>query len=172
MARLPVPGADNNIWGAVLNDFLQTAHNIDGTLRNGVVTDNHVASLSQNKIANLTTALAAKADKVGAPFSVTITLLAPEVANLVAWRAPFACRLTHTRGYRTGGSGATINARRNGGSTRHLSLDLSLSTTNGWMDGGAVQDESYHLGDTLEMMVTAVSGAPAQLTIQVDFETV
>lgn len=37
MARLPQPGGDDNVWGAVLNDFLSTSHNTDGTLKNGVV---------------------------------------------------------------------------------------------------------------------------------------
>lgn len=32
MARLPTPGADNGTWGNILNDFLQVAHNSDGTL--------------------------------------------------------------------------------------------------------------------------------------------
>lgn len=31
MARLPVPGADNDNWGSVLNDFLLTSLNPDGT---------------------------------------------------------------------------------------------------------------------------------------------
>lgn len=33
MARLPTPGSDNGTWGAILNDFLSTAHNSDGTLK-------------------------------------------------------------------------------------------------------------------------------------------
>ncbi|MGB4758949.1 MAG: hypothetical protein WBP26_02735 [Candidatus Saccharimonadales bacterium] len=33
MARLPVPGADNGVWGVVLNDFLGVEHNTDGTLK-------------------------------------------------------------------------------------------------------------------------------------------
>lgn len=33
MSRLPVPGSDNDIWGNVLNDFLQNAHNADGSLK-------------------------------------------------------------------------------------------------------------------------------------------
>jgi len=33
MARLPVPGADNGVWGNVLNDFLSVEHNTDGTLK-------------------------------------------------------------------------------------------------------------------------------------------
>ncbi|HSX06649.1 MAG TPA: glycosyl hydrolase family 28-related protein [Candidatus Saccharimonadia bacterium] len=32
-ARLPVPGSDDNVWGDLLNQFLQTEHNTDGTLK-------------------------------------------------------------------------------------------------------------------------------------------
>lgn len=31
MTRLPQPGADNGIWGAVLNAYLSVEHNGDGT---------------------------------------------------------------------------------------------------------------------------------------------
>ncbi|HVW22984.1 MAG TPA: hypothetical protein VHB51_00650 [Candidatus Saccharimonadales bacterium] len=34
MTRLPQPGGDNNIWGDLLNDFLNVEHNSDGTLKN------------------------------------------------------------------------------------------------------------------------------------------
>ena len=34
MSRLPTPGADNNTWGQILNDFLSIEHNTDGTLKN------------------------------------------------------------------------------------------------------------------------------------------
>lgn len=37
MARLPTPGADDNVWGDVLNDFLAVSHQTDGTLKTGVV---------------------------------------------------------------------------------------------------------------------------------------
>lgn len=33
MARLPVPGSDDNTWGGILNDYLNIAHNTDGTLK-------------------------------------------------------------------------------------------------------------------------------------------
>jgi hypothetical protein len=33
MARLPVPGDDRGQWGSVLNDFLLTGHNADGSLK-------------------------------------------------------------------------------------------------------------------------------------------
>lgn len=34
MSRLPVPGSDDGSWGDILNDFLSSAHNDDGTLKN------------------------------------------------------------------------------------------------------------------------------------------
>jgi uncharacterized protein DUF5907 len=37
MARLPIPGGDDNTWGDVLNDFLGQAHNADGTLKDAAV---------------------------------------------------------------------------------------------------------------------------------------
>ena len=30
MARLPIPGADNDNWGALLNEFLLVGHHADG----------------------------------------------------------------------------------------------------------------------------------------------
>lgn len=33
MARLPVPGSDDGVWGDVLNDFLSVEHSSDGTLK-------------------------------------------------------------------------------------------------------------------------------------------
>lgn len=33
MARLPIPGADANQWGTILNDFLLREHNADGSLQ-------------------------------------------------------------------------------------------------------------------------------------------
>lgn len=35
MSRLPTPGADDNIWGSVLNDYLSVEHYSDGTLKKG-----------------------------------------------------------------------------------------------------------------------------------------
>lgn len=33
MARLPVPGSDDNIWGLILNEYLSVAHREDGKIR-------------------------------------------------------------------------------------------------------------------------------------------
>lgn len=37
MARLPIPGSDQGAWGAILNDFLATGHNSDGSIKNGAI---------------------------------------------------------------------------------------------------------------------------------------
>jgi len=103
------------------------------------------------------------------PFSVGGPILGPAGAiNVIAWRAPFACTVTNVRGYRVGGTGATINARKNG-SLNHLASNLSLTSADTWMDGGSVQNTSYAAGDKLELMVVSISGAPTQIAIQVDF---
>ena len=98
------------------------------------------------------------------------TILTPtEAINIIVWRGPFACEVTKVWGYRVGGTGATINARRNG-ADNHLSSALSLTSADTWMDGGAVQNTAYMAGDKLEIMVVSVAGAPGQVAVQVDFE--
>ena len=49
MSRLPVPGKDDGQWGDILNDYLQQAHNTDGSLRD----------IPQSKITNLSDTIAA-----------------------------------------------------------------------------------------------------------------
>lgn len=46
MARLPQPGADDGIWGEVLNNYLSQAHNADGSLKAAAV----AASVTKNNI--------------------------------------------------------------------------------------------------------------------------
>ncbi len=52
MARLPVPGSDDNIWGSILNDFLSQAHNSDGSLKAGVISGSAIAddTISEAKL--------------------------------------------------------------------------------------------------------------------------
>ncbi len=52
MARLPTPGQDDGTWGDILNSFLKTEHNPDGTQK----------PLAQSTIIDLENDLAAKAD--------------------------------------------------------------------------------------------------------------
>ena len=87
--------------------------------------------------------------------------------NVIVWRAPFACTVVAVKGYRVGGTSASINARKNG-SSNHLASAKSLTSANTWMDGGAVQNTAYAIGDKLEIMLTAVGGDPTQIGVQVD----
>ena len=63
MARLPEPGSDAGQWGSILNDYLLEAHASDGSLKN----------ISQAKVTNLTTDLAAKAPLNSPAFTGTPT---------------------------------------------------------------------------------------------------
>jgi hypothetical protein len=38
MPRLPVNGSDASVWGELLNEYLLVAHNPDGTVKNGAIT--------------------------------------------------------------------------------------------------------------------------------------
>ncbi len=87
--------------------------------------------------------------------------------NIIVWRAPYACTVTNVRGYRVGGSSAWINARKNG-TLNHLSANLSLTSVNTWMDGGAVQNTAYVVGDKMEIMITAPVGSPTEVAVQID----
>ena len=103
------------------------------------------------------------------PFSVSVTIPDPTAARIyMVWRAPFACTVTNVRGHRKGGTGATVNARKNQASD-HLSSDLSLSSADQWMDGGSVQNTSYSAGDDLEMELASITGSVTEICIQVDF---
>jgi len=104
-----------------------------------------------------------------ASFSKGGVVLSPTgTINVIIWRAPFACTVTAVKGYRVGGTGATVNARKNT-LYNHLSTALSLTNENIWMDGGTVQNEGYSAGDKLEIMIVTVSGDPTQVAVQVDF---
>jgi len=117
--------------------------------------------LASNTLGNLKT----KGNGVYNPSGITVAV------NMIAWRAPYACTVTNVRGYRVGGTGATINARNNG-ANNHLASALSLSSADTWMDGGAVQNVTYAAGDKLEVMLVTVAGSPTQILIQVDFKRV
>jgi hypothetical protein len=103
------------------------------------------------------------------PFSRGGTVLNPSGAlDVYIWRAPYACTVTAVKGFRSGGTGATINARRNG-TSEHLAADLSLTANQTWTDGGSVQNTAYAAGDYMEIRVKSATGSPAQVVIQVDF---
>lgn len=96
------------------------------------------------------------------------TIENPAVGNFHVWRAPFACTVTAVKAIREGGTGMTINARKNAASN-HLASALSLTSGSTWMDGGSVQNTSYAAGDYLQIMVVSITGTPTEAAIQVEF---
>lgn len=64
MARLPQVGGDTGNWGNILNDFLSQAHNANGTIKSGAVSNAAIGSgvISEDK---LDSAVAAKLNTVG-----------------------------------------------------------------------------------------------------------
>jgi hypothetical protein len=70
MSRLPVPGSDDGTWGAILNDFLQGAHNADGTLKDtGVIALKYVKPGSGIPKNDLSAAVQASLDNADAAVS-------------------------------------------------------------------------------------------------------
>lgn len=96
------------------------------------------------------------------PYGITAAI------NIFTWVAPYACTVTAVKGYRVGGTGATINARKNGASN-HLASNLSLTSADTVMDGGSVQNTAYAVGDKLEIMLVTVTGSPTQVGVLVYF---
>lgn len=78
-----------------------------------------------------------------------------------------ACTVVNVRGYRVGGTGATINARRNG-SENFLASNLSLTSADTQMDGGAVQNAALAVGDKVEVMLVSVTGTVTEVIIEID----
>jgi len=140
---------------------------IDDTPIHDMITKHSKSGLTPGQFLRATGATAFDFEAV--PFSVAGVVLNPSAAiNVIAWRAPFICTVTAVKGYRVGGTGATINARKNGASN-HLASDLSLTSADTWMDGGSVQNTDYAAGDKLEIMLVSISGTPTQIAIQVEF---
>lgn len=92
--------------------------------------------------------------------------------DTVMWRAPWGCRVTHIRAYRTGGAANVVNAKI--GSTNVLSSNLTAGSS-AFASGSTDQSKSSGVGsgkmaagDVLS--ATVVSGDGTLLIIQADIE--
>lgn len=85
-------------------------------------------------------------------------------ANIIMWEAVEACSVQYFKGYRVGGTGATVNARKNGASN-HLSAALSLAAADVWTPGTPIINPTYAPADKLEIMIVSVTGSPTQVAI-------
>lgn len=100
---------------------------------------------------------------IGHPF------LFPSAAITVpVLRVPFAFSVTNIRGRRVGGTGATINVRKNG-SLLLMASALSLAAADTWYTDAGLQNATFAAGDTLEFMIVSTTGSPESVLIQVDF---
>lgn len=50
MARLPQPGADDGVWGGILNDYLSQSLSPTGALKDGLVSETHLAPALQDTL--------------------------------------------------------------------------------------------------------------------------
>ncbi len=72
MPRKPSVSGDGNIWGQVLNDYLDVAHNLDGTLKTAVATKTAAYTLTTaDRIILADTTLGAFALTLPAPSGAT-----------------------------------------------------------------------------------------------------
>lgn len=111
------------------------------------------------------------AQHTGMTFSKNITFFDPAgvaPATLLSWQSPYAWTVTGIRAYRVGGTGATINSYRNTTASPLRSANLSLTSANAWMDGGAVQNTAFAVDDSLLFGLATVTGAVTQVNIQIN----
>lgn len=52
MARLPIPGSDDNDWGDILNSYLSQSHNADGSLKTSAVSATGTEQTANKGVAN------------------------------------------------------------------------------------------------------------------------
>lgn len=103
-------------------------------------------------------------------FSKTVMFTSPVVGSFPVWQAGVDCQIASIRGFRQGGTGASVNARVN--ATPAAGVDLSLTTADTWLSSTLVDPMSLPQGSTLFMNVISVAGAPSLITVQIDLEVV
>lgn len=86
----------------------------------------------------------------------------------IVWRCTEACTATAVRGYRKGGTGATVNARKNN-TDNLLAVALSITSADTWISNTVLQNASFVVGDELEIMIVTVAGDPTEVAVQIDF---
>lgn len=91
------------------------------------------------------------------------------VATVAAWTAPFACTVTALKGYRVGGTGATVLAYKGTTATALSSSALSLSSASTWLTAASVQNTAFATGNSLLIAVLTNAGNATQISIQVNF---
>lgn len=108
---------------------------------------------------------------------VDLTHLRKRVANVVVptpaagmtiplAQLPTAATVTAVKAWRTGGTAANVNASTASGNV--LAADL-VAGAGAWANSNASQHTAVAAGDTISALITAATGAPTSLTIQVEY---
>lgn len=80
MARLPVPGSDEGTWGTILNEFLRTSHQEDGSLKSSAVEASGTL-LKSNNLSDLSDVPTARANlQLGTAATRNVGTIASTVA--------------------------------------------------------------------------------------------
>lgn len=81
-------------------------------------------------------------------------------------RLPVGCTAVAVRAYRAGGSGGTVNAKRNGGD---LLAEPLATVTDAWAGWTHLQNAAFAAGDTLSVVTADPDGGPSEVVVQVEF---
>jgi hypothetical protein len=155
MARLPTPGGDDGAWGDILNDFLDVAHNPDGTLTSNAV-DDAGAAMTINNLSDLQSASTALSNLGGVStsdsrLSDTRTPTDGSVTNVkVATNAAIAVSKL------AAGSNGQFLTTSGGAATWSTTSDSSFINAK---DFGAVGDGSTNNNTALTSWINAINAA-------------
>lgn len=143
--RLPIPGEDDGTWGGILNEFLQVAHNDDGTLDKtiaGLDNVNNTADIDKPISTFTQTALDAKLTTESDPL-----FTASEAVNFVSGDKDKLDGIA---------PGAEVNVNTNelaALSSRSIFIDASGTRT--WASGADPEMASYTSGYNVETLFEA-----------------
>ena len=142
---------------------------VNGTISDGAsynISTSFASSSISSSYANTSSYVSSIITKGGSfinPSGITTT------GSFVVWQSPLSCTVTNVKGFRSGGTGAVVNAQKNNiGSILETSLTTTADT---WTSSSTVQSQSFASGDTLSIWVQQITGSVTQLAIQVEFIT-
>lgn len=165
MSRLPVPGSDTGTWGYILNDFLDVAHNSDGTLKSSAVADSGAEQVVNKGAASGYTPLNAssKVSIAYLPTGTTSTTVA--IGNDSRITGAVQASTATTKGDLLAATAAsTITRLGVGGDGQVLTADSSQATGIKWAATGAstisvsAKSSSYTLTNSDDVIKATASG--------------
>lgn len=153
MARLPTPGGDDGNWGAILNDFLAQSHKSDGTIKDGIITENQLDSTTRDKInatasggaTNLSVSTAASTVTIVSDTGTDATISTANTSVAGVLSAADKTKLDSIAAAATANSSdATLLNRANHTGTQAISTVTNLQTT---LDAKAATIHTHVAGD-------------------------